>query len=238
MMCPFRRSIGSWKNGAMAKYIAVPAKSCFKVDGPPSIDKAVYEPAACCVRAAHEIGEVTGSDVVLVSGAGLIGQICAQLCRRAGTRVVVAGLPSDAERLALAKSLGADAVADSADAIGKALEELGVAGFTLCIECAGAAVSLNNCIRYSSRHGRVVQVGLFGKDIPVNIDAALFKEVRLLTSFGSNPSSWRKMLGLIGDIDLSPFLSHVLPLSEWEQAFRDAVGAKFFKVLMTTDGEG
>ncbi|HSK68885.1 MAG TPA: alcohol dehydrogenase catalytic domain-containing protein [Candidatus Limnocylindria bacterium] len=236
MMCENRRSLGSWRDGAMSRFVVVPARSCFRVDGPPTDEKAAYEPAACCVRAVHEIGGVTAGDVVLVSGAGLIGQVCAQLCKQAGARVVIAGLPSDSERLALAESLGADRRADSAEAIAKALGDLGEPGFTLSFECAGAAASLANCIRFSKRHGRVVQVGLYGKGVQVDLDGALYKELRLLTSFGSNPSSWKMMLGLVGGIRLKPFLDRVLPLHAWEQAFRDAQGAKHFKVLMKIDG--
>ncbi len=237
MMCSQRRSIGSWRNGAMCKYMVVPARSCFKVNGAPTDEMAAYEPAACCVRAVYEIGEVRSGDIVLISGAGLMGQICMQLCKQAGARVVMAGLPSDSERLALATSLGADKTAASPEEIGKALEELGEPGFTLSLECAAAAPSLANCIRYAAKHGRVVQVGLYGKSIPVDLDGALYKELRLLTSFGSNPSSWRKMLDLIDTVNLKPYLSHVLPLSAWEQAFADVGSGKYFKVLMKIDEE-
>ncbi len=235
MMCSQRRSIGSWRNGAMCKYMVVPARSCFKVNGAPTDEMAAYEPAACCVRAVIEIGEVRSSDIVLISGAGLMGQICMQLCKKAGASVVMSGLPSDSERLALAKSLGADKTATSPDEIGKALEELGEPGFTLSFECAAAAPSLANCIRFSVRQGRVVQVGLYGKCIPVDLDGALYKELRLLTSFGSNPSSWRKMLDLVDTISLKPYLSQVLPLRAWEQAFADVGSGKYYKVLMKID---
>lgn len=237
MMCGRRRSIGSWSDGAMCKYIVVPAGSCYKVEGAPRDEMAAYEPAACCVRAVHEIGLVQNGDLVLISGAGLMGQICAQLCRQAGARVVMAGLPGDAERLALAASLGADATASSPEGIGAALKELGAEGFTLSFECAAAAGSLANCIRFSARQARVVQVGLYGRSVPVDLDGALYKELRILTSFGSNPSSWQRMLSLVQVIRLSPYLSHVLPLSEWEKAFADAMSGRYYKVLMRIDGE-
>ena len=237
MMCPERLSIGSWRNGAMCRYIAVPARSCFKVDGEPSIEMAAYEPVACCARAVYEIGQVCSDDVVFISGAGLMGQICMQLCRKAGARVVVSGLPADAQRLELAASLGADKTVTSPEEIAAALAELGELGFTLSFECAAAAPSLANCIRFSAKHGRVVQVGLYGKSIPVDMDGALYKELQLLTSFGSNPSSWKKMLEVVGGLELKPYLTHVLPLSQWEQAFSDVNSGKYFKVLMTIDTE-
>ena len=237
MMCPDRRSIGSWRNGAMCRYIVVPARSCFKVDGAPTDEMAAYEPVACCARAVYEIGQVKSDDVVLISGAGLMGQICMQLCKKAGARVVVSGLPADAQRLELAASLGADKTVTSADEIAAALAEMGEPGFTLSFECAAAAPSLANCIRFSEKHGRVVQVGLYGKSIPVDMDGALYKELRLLTSFGSNPSSWRKMLEVVNSLELKPYLTHVLPLSQWEQAFKDVSSGKYFKVLMRIDTE-
>ena len=237
MMCPERLSIGSWRNGAMCRYIVVPARSCFKVDGEPSIEMAAYEPVACCARAVYEIGQVCSDDVVFISGAGLMGQICMQLCRKAGARVVVSGLPADAQRLELAASLGADKTVTSPEEIAAALAELGEPGFTLSFECAAAAPSLANCIRFSAKHGRVVQVGLYGKSIPVDMDGALYKELQLLTSFGSNPSSWKKMLEVVGGLELKPYLTHVLPLSQWEQAFSDVNSGKYFKVLMTIDTE-
>lgn len=232
MMCPQRRSIGSWRNGAMAEYLVVPARSCFRLNGLPKREMAAYEPAACCVRAVHEIGSVRSGDTVLVSGAGLMGQICMQLCKNAGARVVMAGLPSDRERLVLAEKLGADRTASSPDAIGAALQELNEPGFTLSLECAAAAASMGNCIRFSARQGRIVQVGLYGRDIPVALDAALYKELRIVTSFGSNPSSWEAMLSLIGAVELTPYLEHVLAFRDWERAFADAISGKYYKVLM------
>jgi len=232
MMCPDRRSIGSWRNGAMCKYLVVPARSCFKVGGKPADIMALYEPAACCVRAVHEIGKVQSADVALISGAGLMGQICMQLCKKAGARTVMAGLPSDADRLALAGMLGCDQTATSPETIAAALEALGEPGFSLSLECAAAAPSLMNCIRFAAKKGRVVQVGLYGKSVPVDLDGALYKELQILTSFGSNPSSWKRMLELIGGIRLEPYAGHVLPLSAWEQAFQDVTSGKYFKVLM------
>ena len=232
MMCLERRSIGSWRNGAMCKYLVVPARSCYKVAGKPADTMALYEPAACCVRAVHEIGRVGSADVVLVSGAGLMGQVCMQLCKQAGARVVMAGLPPDAERLALAGSLGCDQTAASPEAIAAALEALGEPGFTLSLECAAAAPSLANCIRFAAKQGRVVQVGLYGRSVPVDLDGALYKELSILTSFGSNPSSWKRMLSLIGGIVLEPYARHVLPLGAWEQAFADVASGKYFKVLL------
>ena len=237
MMCPERLSIGSWRNGAMCRYIVVPAKSCFRVDGAPTDEMAAYEPVACCARAVYEIGQVTSDDLVFISGAGLMGQICMQLCKRVGARVVVSGLPADAERLELARSLGADRTVTSPDEIAAVLKEMGEPGFALSFECAAAAPSLANCIRFSEKHARVVQVGLYGKPIAVDMDGALYKELRLLTSFGSNPSSWRKMLEVVKDLTLKPYLTHVLPLSQWEQAFKDVGSGKYFKVLMQIDTE-
>ena len=237
MMCVTRRSIGSWRNGAMCRYMVVPARSCFKISGAPAAEMAAYEPAACCVRAVHEIGAVQSADVVLISGAGLMGQLCMQLCKQAGARVVMAGLPADAERLALAESLGCDATATSPGTIDAALETLGAQGFTLSLECAAAGASMANCIRFAAKHGRVVQVGLYGKPVSVDLDGALYKELRLLTSFGSNPSSWKTMLSLIGSIRLTPYLTRVLNLSDWEQAFADAESGQYYKVLMNADTE-
>lgn len=237
MMCPDRRSIGSWRNGAMTRYIVVPAASCFKIDAPASDEMAAYEPAACCARAVCEIGRITSDDVVLVSGAGFMGQICMQLCKHAGARVVIAGLPADAERLKLATKMGADAVATGPDEIASALQALGEDGFTACFECAAAAASLGNCVKFSGKHARIVQVGLYGKPIPVDMDAAMYKELQFLTSFGSNPSSWRKAIEIVGagGIDLKPYLTCIVPFSEWERAFDCMRSGKYYKVLIHID---
>ena len=237
MMCPERLSIGSWKNGAMTRYIVVPAISAFKVNAPASDEMAAYEPAACCARAVCEIGKIQADDVVLVSGAGFMGQICMQLCKHAGARVVVAGLPADAERLALATKMGADAVATGPDEIAEALQTLGADGFTAAFECAAAAPSLANCIKFATKHARIVQVGLYGKPIAVDMDGALYKELQLLTSFGSNPSSWRRTLEIVGEggIDLKPYLTCVVPFSQWEDAFAKVRSGKYYKVLIQLD---
>jgi len=237
MMCANRLSIGSWNNGAMTEYIVVPARSCFKVPGAPSDEMAAYEPAACCARSVIEVGEIEKDDIVLISGAGFMGHICLQLCKYKGARVVMAGLPQDKERLALALEMGADAVATSGDEIAAVLKQLGEDGFTAAFECAAAPASLQNCIRYCTKHGRIIQVGLYGKSIPVDLDIALYKELQLRTSFGSNPSSWKLALDIVaeGGLNLKPYLTHVVPFSKWEQAFADMASGKYYKILMHID---
>lgn len=237
MLCPERRSIGSGRNGGFAPYIAIPAKLAFHIPANVSMNTAALcEPLACSVRGVLERTVIKGGDLVLVSGAGVIGQLSAQVAKACGGVVFMAGTAVDRERLALAKTLGIrDTINIDEESLDDAVKRLtGGRGFDVALECAGAGPSMDNCLRAVKKTGNLTQIGLFGKPIPFNFDLALMKELNISNSYASERTSWERALRLLeyGLIEVEPLIGSSIKLEAWAEAFKRVIDRVDFKVLL------
>ncbi len=237
MMCPERRSLGSGVNGGFGEYLTVPARLAFHLPDNVSLDAAALcEPLACVVRGVIERTTVKGGDLVFVSGAGIIGQFAAQVAGACGGIVVMAGMDVDAERLKLAKDLGAHATVNVQRTKPEDLvaEYTGGRGFDVAFECAGAAPSAATCLNVLRKMGRFTQLGLYGKPVPFDCDLALYKELTLSNSFASERTSWERTLRLLEYqlINVEPLVGSRFTLDNWREAFARVEDKQDFKVLL------
>lgn len=237
MLCDQRKSIGSGIHGAFAEYIVVPAKSSYKIPESVSLDEAALtEPLACVVRCVMERGRVNGGEFVLISGPGTIGMLALQVAKANGGNVVVVGTSRDEERLNLALELGAMAVVnmEEKDAENRLMELTKQGGFDVAIECAGVAISLNNCIKLLRKQGLLIQMGLFGKKVEFDSDLALIKELNYANGFASEPTSWEIALRLLEykHVNVSTLISNKLPINEWRKAIELAEKKVGYKTLI------
>lgn len=237
LKCPERKSIGSGMDGAMAEYVVVKADRAFRIpEGVPLKIAALSEPVSSVSRSVIEISAIRASDYVYVSGPGVMGQIVAQMAKLSGAHVTVGGTNVDGERLALAKKLGADVTVDvtACDIEAKALEITHGEGFDVVFECAGVSPSVNTCFRVLRKMGQYVQVCLFGKSIPFDMDAALIGENHIVNSFSADRSSFEITLRLMEQkrLQLDNFITRVYPLEKWEQAVKDTHDKIGYKILM------
>ena len=109
---------------------------------------------AACLRA-----DISGRDVVLITGLGPVGLGTALLCRAMGAHVV--GVEALPDRLELAQKLGFTDVVNPADEHAHALllEKTAGHGFEVAIDCSGNANARHMCLDLAREWGRVVFVG-------------------------------------------------------------------------------
>jgi L-iditol 2-dehydrogenase len=84
----------------------------------------------------------------------------------------------------------------------------------------------------AERAGRVVQIGLAGKPVAIPFDLVCYRELTVTSGNASTPQSWRRALELIESrtVELEPLVTEVVPLPEWERAFRatrEGAGIKY-----------
>jgi L-iditol 2-dehydrogenase len=236
-LCAERRSIGSFENGGFAPRVLVPATNLHALpDALGFPEAALVEPLACVVRGLLELNRIDAGDRVVITGPGPIGLLALQVAKAAGATVAMVGTAADAARLELATTLGADAVVsvdgegDAADAVAAGLG----APPEVVIECSGAAPAAALLLRLVKKTGRFVQVGLYGRPIPLDIDQVCYKELTVSGSFATTPSSWYRALALAGSgaVSLAAIVGATVPLRDWERAF-EAVGSRIpGKVLL------
>lgn len=237
MLCPERKSIGSGYNGGFAEYVVIPAKHAFHLpEGVSMKTAALCEPLACVCRSVCERTTIKAGDFVLVAGAGVMGQLTAQVAMANGGVVIMTGLQNDKERFKMAKELGVfeTVYVDEGDPLARIMELTGGMGAQVAFECSGAAASAKFCLEALMKTGQYTQVAIPGKPIPFDMDMALYKEITISNSYASERTSWLIALRLLEKnlINIAPLASAVLPLSEWEEGFRRTIEKTGFKILL------
>lgn len=213
-LCADRRSIGSFRNGGFATHLLVPVINLHRMpETPGALDGVLSEPLACIAQCLLDPPVVQPGDRVLVTGPGAMGQLAAQVAKASGGVVTLAGLVSDAERLAVAAEIGIDTTTATPP------KDF----FDVVIECSGAAPGAASALRGARRGARYVQVGIFGREVTLPFDTVLYKELTVTSGFASTPTSWRAAMRLIesGEVVLAPLITAQVPLS----GFFDALDA-------------
>ena len=77
-------------------------------------------------------------------------------------------------------------------------------------------------------------VGLFGREISVNLDTAIINELTVLPSFTYRHRTWQRTMRLLGEgtIKTAPLVSGRFPLTEWEKAFETVRARRGSKYLL------
>ncbi|MCB1245896.1 MAG: alcohol dehydrogenase catalytic domain-containing protein, partial [Acidimicrobiia bacterium] len=190
-LCASRRSIGSKENGGFAGWIVVPTHNLWELpSGVGDIGGALAEPLACVAECLLDPPVIGAGDRVLVTGPGTMGLITAQVARACGGVVTVAGIDRDAERLALAESMGLGVLTLGTEP--PEIEPLDV----VC-ECSGAEPAAALALDLVKKGGRYVQVGIFGKPVTLPLDNVLYKELVVSSGNASTPTSWKRAMALI-----------------------------------------
>jgi len=236
-MCAHRQVLGYAFDGCFARYCVVNEHQVHLL--PVNVDfvaGALTEPLACCVHAALELTTISAGDVVAITGPGPMGLLCLQLVKAAGGYVVLCGTSQDAERLELARQFGADVTVNVET---EAALEL-VRGLTdsqgadVFLECAGAPAAARLGLEATRRGGQYTQVGLFSGPFELSFDLIAYKELRVTGSLGQRWTSWQRALSLLsqGKVDTRSLVSHILPLTEWRQAFHLVEEKKGLKIVL------
>lgn len=224
-LCGTRRSLGSYEDGGFAASVVMPVANLHEVpDSAGALGGVLSEPLACVAHCLMSPPVVNPGDRVLVTGPGAMGQLAAQIAVAQGGVVTLAGLDRDADRLAIAAAFG----------IGTTTEAPAANSFDVVIECSGSAPAAAACFGAAVKGGRYVQVGIFGCDVSVPLDAVLYKELTITSGFASTPQSWRDAMRLIEQqrVVLDPLVTSRVPLTEFRRAFEAAQRGEGIKTVV------
>jgi L-idonate 5-dehydrogenase len=211
-------------DGAMAQFVAVRADQCFEL--PDNIDDglgAMIEPLAVGLHAIKQSGSVAGKKV-LVTGGGTIGLLTALCAKSFGALPIVV---SDviAERRSSAQRFGIDATLDPTHPnFQDNIQQLVGDGFDIVFEASGAPKALRQAFDLVKPGGKIIQIGSVGStDIPIPANMLMVKEIELIGSFRyGNVFNDAIELVASGRINLTPFITEVLPLHQVSKALEIA----------------
>jgi L-iditol 2-dehydrogenase len=224
-MCANRKVVGYAFDGCFARYCVVNESQVHLL--PDTVDftaGALTEPLACCVHAVLELTSLSAGDVVVITGPGPIGLLCLQLVKAAGGYAVMCGTSQDAKRLNLAQQFDADVIVNvETENVLEVVHRLTDSqGADVFLECAGAPQAARLGLEVTRRGGQYTQIGLFSNPFEMRFDLIAYKELRVTGSLGQRWTSWQRALALMsqGQVDTKSLVSHILPITEWREAFR------------------
>lgn len=200
-------------NGALTQLVAAPAKFCHPVPDELTDDEAaLIEPLAVALWAALR-ARVTAGDAVLVSGAGPIGILAAQVAVALGAgRVVVADV--NVARLQFVSQFGVDTLNLTET---EYTPELSI---DVLIECSGAPGSIRAAAVTMNPRGRIAAVGI-GRSPLTEIDL-LHLQSRELELIGvyRYAGIYPRAIALVarGAIDLRSLVTHRFDLEHTADA--------------------
>lgn len=236
----FHRQAG----GGMAEYLAAPPESLVRLpDGLPDEAAVLADSLASALQPVLDHFPAD-SDIVVIYGAGIIGQQLLRALRALGSParvVMVARHPFQAE---VARAGGADLVllSPSRRELGEAVgarylpTTLGggnlEGGADLFFDCVGSRASLQEGVVALRARGTYVLVGTAGRVGPVDLSALWFRELRLCGSamygHGLFQAQPRRTYELAVELLSRPsysragLLTHTFPLRDYVRAFQAA----------------
>ncbi|MCF3651826.1 zinc-binding dehydrogenase [Synoicihabitans lomoniglobus] len=222
---PHRLGFGYGVDGAMAKYVRVPARCLHRLpEGLRFETAALTEPCCVAYNATCVHARLRPGDSVAVIGPGPIGLLCAMMARLAGAgHVAVIGIPADTQRLTVARSLGMDTTlgAEGDDPMAWAREFGDGHGVDIVIDAAGVSATLKMAMALVRPAGQIVKVGWGPQPLDFSLDPLVQKAVTLQGSFSHNWPIWEKVLTLLGSgrLNLDLVLNRVAPLADWRPSF-------------------
>ncbi len=206
------------RSGAMAEYIARAPHQLLKLPSHvSSTEGALVEPLSVGVGAV-EAADISPGDTVAVIGAGKIGLGTMRVAKVAGASQVI-GVDLHDHRLQTALQMGADVVLNpkTVDLIPE-IVRLTSAGPDVVIICVRDGEVLNTAVDMVRRGGKIVIVGQI-PPVEVNPGMWIVKQLRIEAVLGRTPMITALNLIASGQVDVTPMISEILPLTDVQRAF-------------------
>jgi 2-desacetyl-2-hydroxyethyl bacteriochlorophyllide A dehydrogenase len=212
-------------NGSVAELQVAPVKNVHKLSDEVDLQlAALIEPLSCAIRGYDLLPRRMGEHY-LVYGAGTMGLLMAQLAPRAGAASVTV-IDRNPSRLEVAKEVGVELVASSADEVQRP------GGWDTVIDCTGVVAAIEDGLSRVRRGGTFQQFGVAPTDA-----RASFSPFRVyndeITIVGSmavlNSYSRAVEMFTAGAIKAEPMVSHAYTLEDYGAAldmFRAGTGRK------------
>jgi 2-desacetyl-2-hydroxyethyl bacteriochlorophyllide A dehydrogenase len=238
-LCQSARRPGFGWGGTFAEYMMAPRRVVYRLGRETPFELgALVEPAAVAMRAFRR-GDVRLGDRVAVLGAGPIGGLIAHIADRAHPGALMVS-DIKAFNLRFIEALGIqDAVnASETDVVEAGRALTGGEGFDVVFVTSPNDSGLIDAVQLARPGGRVVQVAIYGRQIPFDATQAVLREVEVRASLTYSPDDFRLTAQMIGDgtLDAEAFITHRYALDAAAEAFSDiAGGMDHVKVILTLD---
>jgi threonine 3-dehydrogenase len=233
-LCRNTMGVGVNRAGCFGEYLALPASNVLALPDNITADQAsILDPlgnATHCALAFNVVGED-----VLITGAGPIGIMAVAIVRHIGARHVVITDVND-YRLDLARKMGAtQAINVKSQSLQEVIEELGMTeGFDVGLEMSGSPMALNDMVRVMNHGGNIAMLGIPPEETPLDWKQVIFKGLVIKGIYGREMfETWYKMIAMLqSGLNISPVITHHLPVDEYQHAFQIMASGQSGKVIL------
>ncbi len=230
---PNRRGYGAMIDGAMRRFVPVPARILHRMPAGMAFEQAALtEPCCVAFNAVVNNARVRPGDRILVLGPGPIGILAAAMARLCGANVAVVGLDADLARLEVARQYGCEPLVGGAAADwARQGDGLGVDGV---VDATGVSAALATALEVVRPAGWISKVGWGPQPLGFSLDPLVQKNVTLQGSFSHNWPIWERVIRLIatGALDVRPITGGVWPLDQWREAFETMHSGQIVKAVL------
>jgi L-iditol 2-dehydrogenase len=241
--------LGVTRDGAYAKYMAIPEAQVYTYPKDASLDHACFtEQLVGIIHCMQERNNVKASDFVVVVGPGPMGLLGVQFAKLRGAKAVaLIGLKKDEKRLRIGKKVGADYLLYSEEHPEEAVLDLsGGKGADFVLECSASEEGFQHAIDCARRspegrggNGVITSASLWGKPITINADAISLYQLSIHGGWSWNGSeSWERAVDIIsrGVLDVESLLTNRYEIEEWETAFANLRAGQDVKAFIHPNG--
>ena len=224
-ICETGRVFGLTCNGCFAEYFTIPARVLWKSNPqlPPEV-ASVQEPlgnAVYCALADYD-KDLQGRSVLIV-GDGPIALMATGVARAEGARLVVILCRHD-RRMDIAATMGADRVLKDGSGTEEALSQITDGrGFDVVLEMAGSPEAVDLALKWVRIGGRMSAFGIHGGPLTIENYGQYVRSGKKIIPISGRLiwQTWHEVTRLLqsGKLDVSPVITHRLPLEEFEKGF-------------------
>jgi NADPH:quinone reductase-like Zn-dependent oxidoreductase len=236
-MCRKWHLLGETVRGTLAQYVVVPAKNLLPL--PDEIECAAAAAAGLVFHTAwHSLisrgGLKAGESVLVIGASGGVNSASIQIAKLAGAKVFVVG--SNADKLRLAESLGADVLIDRSKEgnWSKAVfQASGREGVDVVVDNVGAG-TMPLSLRAAKKGGRILTVGnTGGPKFEIDNRFVFAKHLSIIGSTMGTHEDFQTVMHLIFQGLLMPVIDSHFPLKETPEAQkRLETGEQFGKIIL------
>lgn len=225
-ICKKGEIFGLTCNGCFAEYFTIPGIVIWKNNPaiPPEI-ASLQEPLGNAVYCALANDKNLKGKKVLILGDGPTGLMACGVAKAEGSPAVVL-VGRHSARLAIARRMGADVMLndDQQEDIAQfVLDITHGEGVDVVLEMAGSEKALDIAFKSVRKGGRISAFGIYGGPFTIGNYGQLVRSgIEVIAISGRRIwQTWRELTRLLesGRLDISPIITHKLPLEEFKKGF-------------------
>ncbi len=213
-LCLHRQLIGIHRDGALADYVAAPARNLVKLPQRISFEAGAIatDAVATPYHALVRVGKIHAGERILITGLGALGLHAVTLARVLGASWIAAAThhPRAGQR---ARARGADEVWESH------FPDSASGSYDLAVDFSGDPQLIDAAIRELRPGGRVVLVGISEKTLSkaqVTVSSIVRRGIAIVGSYGAHVGDLSEVLALAdsGRINLENSVTHRFALAD------------------------